>query len=218
MSSAIAKKMLEASKSIGHIEKGGFNAHFKFKFQAWDDVLPAIRDALAEVGLWIIPSATMNSRIGDVTTVDLTFQIIDTDTGETMIATWVGEGKDGQDKGVQKAGTSGTKYWFLKAFQIPCEGVEDTDALAPETKEKAKPAQVSKADVKTPETNGETPSWAKSIILVAGEFENPDDLKLWWKPLMEKNVSIVHFAKIVTDRGLKGRAAIDSLAKEHLAA
>lgn len=203
MSAAIAKKMIAVSKAVGHIEKGGYNQHFKFKFQAWDDVLPAVRDALAEHGLWIIPSATLKDRTGDNSMVDLTFRIIDTDTGEEIIATWIGEGKDNQDKGFQKAATSGVKYWLLKAFQIPCEGVEDSDALGPEQKPKAeqkpKPAQQSKADVEPPARNGYTTADAGSYLrrICGGENEGKAMWRLATDTLTQLNppMAVTEFCK-----------------------
>ncbi len=34
----LAQKVLKVSQAIGCVEKNGLNAHFKFKYQAWDDV------------------------------------------------------------------------------------------------------------------------------------------------------------------------------------
>lgn len=131
MSAAVAKKLLAASKAIGFVDKGGENAHFKFKFQAWDDVLPAVRDACAEVGLAILPSVELVEVTGDKSIIRLTLTYIDTETGETLTSNWVGEGKDNQDKGIQKACTSAVKYALLKSLMIPCADSTDPDGDGP---------------------------------------------------------------------------------------
>lgn len=136
MSATVAKKMLEASKKIGHIEKDGFNAHFKFKFQAWDDVLPSVRDACAEVGLWIMPSVTEIINFnGDLSIIKMVVTFMDTESGESISVDWIGEGKDGQDKGIQKAVTSAMKYCLLKSLMIPCADTVDPDEAAPAPKQ-----------------------------------------------------------------------------------
>lgn len=127
---SVAKKIMAVSKEIGHIEKGGFNQHFKFKFQAWEDVLPAVRNACLNNGLAILPSVTDVQVQGDRSIVKMDVRFEDAETGDHLTLQWAGEAKDAQDKGVQKAITSGFKYLLLKAFLIPSEE-EETDAAPP---------------------------------------------------------------------------------------
>lgn len=144
-------KIARVSKQIGSIgkesaEPGG---QIRYKFQKWDSILPILRDACAEQGLWVIPSVASsamsestnkNGTVMSDWTVDLEFNIIDCKTGASIAVYWVGESADSGDKGAQKAATSGTKYFLLKTFMIPSADVEDNDSTIVE---KGKPKEKS---------------------------------------------------------------------------
>lgn len=123
---SLIQKLNAAQKLIGAVEKNGYNGHFKFNYQAWDDVVPAVRDACAQVGIAIIPS------IEDVqilpSHVVIKMQFVVTDGEDTITLTWWGEAKGNDDKNLQKAATSATKYAYLKLFLIPIAGEEDPDS------------------------------------------------------------------------------------------
>lgn len=169
MSAKVAAKLIAASKLVGPVEKNGMNQHFKFKFQAWEDVVPAVQAACSEVGLWLLPSIVQSEQAGDHTTIVMEVTLIDSDSGETMTARWEGEGKDGQDKGLQKAATSAYKYLLLKLLMIPTKGIEhDSDGDGPAKATAKRPAKA------TPEpTCDDHPgvAWLKSLPQFA-----PDDV------------------------------------------
>lgn len=127
----VAAKISEVSRLVGHVEKGGFNAHFKFAYQAWDDVLPAVKNACVIVGLVIAPNITDVIRSDGYVTVLTRFDCICTETGDTLSFTFAGESKQTDDKSIQKAMTSATKYLYLKLFQISVHGETDPDGAAP---------------------------------------------------------------------------------------
>jgi hypothetical protein len=124
--SKISEAILKVSFSIGHIEKNGFNAHFKFNYQAWDDVLPAVRDACVEHGLSVVPDVDRFEIIGNKIAVCVRFHLTAGD--ETQAFMYLGESLNGDDKAIQKAITSATKYFFLKTFMIPIDGEIDPDS------------------------------------------------------------------------------------------
>jgi len=136
----LAAKLIRAATSIGHVEKGGFNAHFKFKFQAWDDVLPAVRGACATAGIWVVESFDVVERDASYVRVLGTFTVLDAESGDTLTFTWPGEANGNDDKKIQKAITSATKYAFLKLFMIAVEGEVETDAEKGQPQEPKKPA------------------------------------------------------------------------------
>ncbi len=140
---SLAAKVLAVSRSIGAVEKNGLNAHFKFKYQAWDDVLPAVRNACVEHGVQITPSISSCTHDGQHVLVQMTFTVKDSDTGESDQFCWFGEAKGNDDKGIQKAVTSCTKYALLKYLMIPIVDDTDTDAHGP-----AKPAAKAPAPTK----------------------------------------------------------------------
>ena len=127
----VATKISDVSRLVGNVPKEGYNSHFKFSYQAWDDVLPAVRNACVEVGLIIVPNIVSVERGGGTTTVNTLFQLIDTDSGQVLEQHFAGEAKGTDDKAIQKAMTSSTKYAYLKMFQIPVAGDVDPDGEAP---------------------------------------------------------------------------------------
>ena len=142
----LAAKVLAVSRSIGAVEKNGLNQHFKFKFQAWDDVLPAVRNACVEHGVQITPTVNRVTHDGQHVLVEMAFTVRDTESDQRDEFTWFGESKGNDDKGIQKAITSCTKYALLKYLMIPIVDDTDTDADGP-AKPAAKPAAPTKVTV-----------------------------------------------------------------------
>lgn len=167
---AIAKKILAVSRTIGHIDKNGFSPHFKSKYQAWDDVVPAVRDACAEHGLALIPSSSLIECLGDHVSLSIAMTLVDTDSGETFAVSSVGESKGTDDKRFQRAFTSAYKYLLLKTFLIPCVGDEDPDGAPPPppSAPKQKPVASTASDNKR--------TIANAIGLTG------DALREWYKP------------------------------------
>jgi hypothetical protein len=147
----LAAKVLAVSRSIGAVEKNGLNQHFKFKFQAWDDVLPAVRNACVEHGVQITPTVRNVRHDGQHVVVEMAFSVRDTESDQRDEFTWFGESKGNDDKGIQKAITSCTKYALLKYLMIPIVDDTDTDADGP-AKPAAKPAAPTKVTVEDART------------------------------------------------------------------
>ena len=147
----LAAKVLAVSRSIGAVEKNGLNQHFKFKFQAWDDVLPAVRNACVEHGVQITPTVNRVTHDGQHVLVEMAFSVRDTESDQRDEFTWFGESKGNDDKGIQKAITSCTKYALLKYLMIPIVDDTDTDADGP-AKPAAKPAAPTKVTVEDART------------------------------------------------------------------
>jgi hypothetical protein len=129
----LAQKVLKVSQAIGCVEKNGLNAHFKFKYQAWDDVLPAVRNACIEHGVQITPTVLDARNDNGHVIVHMMFLVKDVDSDQVDEFAWFGEAKGNDDKGIQKAITSCTKYALLKYFMIPIVDDTDTDAHGPAT-------------------------------------------------------------------------------------
>ena len=178
----VAQKILKVMEEVSSIEKvksGGVN----YAFQAWADVLPAIRTACIKHGLVIVPSMGQSS-IGEwqgansksaTHNVPMKFLIIDADSGECIEAEWSGEARDVSDKGKQKAATSGMKYWLLKLFMVPDrESAEHdeqtgTDEIRPQAHSNGKPTP--KQWLSQHGITKKTPAFAK-MIEKGHEWEN----------------------------------------------
>lgn len=134
--SSLAYKLGKISQHIGTIEKNGENKHFKFMYQAWDDVLPQLREACTTFNVWLVPSMLdpqiftgNNGKVYFNTRV--TLEAIDMVTGESQTVEWVGLADLSDDKAAQKAGTQAYKYAALKLFMIPAKDDTDSDGHAP---------------------------------------------------------------------------------------
>ncbi len=156
----LAAKVLAVSRSIGAVEKNGLNQHFKFKFQAWDDVLPAVRNACVEHGVQITPTVKSVTHDGQHVLVEMAFTVRDTESDQRDEFTWFGESKGNDDKGIQKAITSCTKYALLKYLMIPIVDDTDTDADGPaKPAAKPTPTKVTVEDARTVMRNSVKTRW-----------------------------------------------------------
>ena len=135
----LAAKIMTAAQIIGKIEKNGVNQHFKFKYQAWDDVVPAVRDACATVGIALVPSMRLIASENGHSLVSVSVTVCDAESDETYVVESCGEAKGNDDKGLQKAYTSAYKYLLLKLFLIPVHGDDDPDGTTPAPKSASEP-------------------------------------------------------------------------------
>ena len=128
----IHQSILNVSKAIGAIGKdkeavikAQSGVTFTYQFRGIDDVLDALHPALIECEVTITPQvqAVLPIPDGFLLTVDY---VIGNVHGETITATFVGEGKDRGDKAAQKAQSNAYKYMAFQTFCIPV-AVSDSD-------------------------------------------------------------------------------------------
>ena len=133
------KKLLEVRKSVPYIEKES-GAGFQFKYVSSTAVLAALRKAMDDQGLLLIPKVISNS----VTFLDrgegkakavftelvMEYTWVNTDKpGEQLACSWYGQGIDfASERGVGKALTYAEKYFLLKFFNIPTDR-DDPDSV-----------------------------------------------------------------------------------------
>jgi hypothetical protein len=137
---SLALAIVAVMGDIVAVEKNGLNTHFKFKYQAWDDVLPAVKSACVTHGLAIVPEVKEVIRGDKKVTVMMNYHLLSGD--QSMVVSYAGEALDNDDKAIQKAITSATKYFYLKTFMIPINGEEDPDG----SDAKVKPNQITSQD------------------------------------------------------------------------
>lgn len=124
------KKIHAVMKDVDYLQKddqvkfGNTN----YKAISEEKVTMAVRKALVEHGLVIIPIEQEHIKDGNLSTVNTKYKIIDVDTGQFEIITSSGTGADTQDKGVGKAMTYAYKYLLLRTFAIPTG--EDPDKIS----------------------------------------------------------------------------------------
>jgi hypothetical protein len=120
-SKGIAAKLAAAIGEVERIGKDGTNAHFKYTYTSAEQVYRVIRGPLLNNGLVVIPSVEESTTQGQTTILKLHLRLIDTETGESIEAYWMGEGQDKGDKGPYKAATGGMKTWLKHLFLLPAD-------------------------------------------------------------------------------------------------
>ena len=121
-------KLAEAIAEVDRVGKDGVNAHHKYKYTSAEAIYKVIRKPLLDRGLIVIPSIPVSLREGTLTTASLHLKIIDTESGESLEADWVGEGSDKNDKAVFKAATGGMKTWLRHLFMLPADDDPEADS------------------------------------------------------------------------------------------
>lgn len=144
----IYQKLIKVRKSCAGLQKK--NEGFQYKYVSSSDTLKALRGAMDEQQLLLIPEV-LSHEIREYETIkevsgkadkkgmsyftDLTIQYtwIDTEdpAGDKVVCQWCAQGVDTGEKGVGKALTYGEKYFLLKFFNIPTDK-DDPDANQPE--------------------------------------------------------------------------------------
>lgn len=126
---SLSQKLVEIMAVIPRIEKKGWNDFHKYHYLREEDLVETLRQEFVSRGIILMPSVrgyTHDIRLkpdgkteGILTTVEMTFKFIDSNTGETESFNWAGTGDDKGDKGLYKAYTGAEKYFLMKTFLVP---------------------------------------------------------------------------------------------------
>lgn len=124
------QKISNVMQDVDYLQKDDQIDFGKTKYKAISEekVTSTVRESLIKNGLVIFPIEQIHSREGTLSTVDVKYKIVDTETGEYEILVSSGTGADTQDKGVGKAMTYAYKYLLLRTFAIPTG--EDPDKIS----------------------------------------------------------------------------------------
>lgn len=138
---SLGAKLARIGKEIGKVDKTGKNQQQRYDYIEYGVVAGRIRELFDEYRVIIIPSVveysqdnitTRNGGSGYHYTLKMRFQIINgDDPQDTILADWMGESADYGDKGINKAETSGTKYFLMRLFNVSEKGEEEADAKTP---------------------------------------------------------------------------------------
>lgn len=125
----IHQKMLEVMKKVEYLRKDD-KVEFKntsYKGLSEEKVTSTVRQAFVELGLVMYPIHQTSTRVGNLTTIDVTYRLVNADGGDYVDIVSTGEGADSQDKAAGKAMTYAYKYALLRSFAIASG--EDTDKV-----------------------------------------------------------------------------------------
>lgn len=203
---SLAAKIAAISKDLGAIKKGGHNKEQHYDFIEYAAVSGKIRELLDKHGVAIIPTVTDYER-DDVTsrngatgyhyTLKMTFTVINADDQEDkIVATWMGESTDWGDKGINKAETSGTKYFLMRLFNISEKGDADNDPDSQDNSAaESKPAKRERKN--DPRLNFDT------IRETCAAIDDIESLEAYWQELAKlkpSRNSVPHITKIFSER------------------
>ena len=147
----LAAKLAKIGKEIGAVDKSGRNNEQKYNYIEYGVVAGRIRELFDKYGVVILP-AVQDYSVDEITSkygnkgyhyvLKMNFRIYNADDMDDFVETgWTGESADFGDKGINKAETSGTKYFLMRLFNISEKGEEEADGKSPEigdTKPRAK--------------------------------------------------------------------------------
>lgn len=103
----------------------------KYKALSEEKVTTIMRQQFIKHKLIVIPVEMTSSRSGQISHVDVKYQIINVENPEEFIeVVSCGDGADSQDKGAGKAMTYAFKYMWLRTFALPTG--EDPDKISSE--------------------------------------------------------------------------------------
>lgn len=124
--SGIVRKLFLIMSKVPYLAKDKFNDQQKYKYVSEQQVKEVIQPLLVENQLLFLPvdqEIVATDAVSDskqrVTSVKITWEIHDIETGEVKPIAWIGSGADSMDKGVPKAITMAIKTWCTGAFMIP---------------------------------------------------------------------------------------------------
>lgn len=186
MNTVIAK-IAAASTKVGALMPDKTNTSQNYSYISADKILERAGDALAEVGIIILPAIT-EEAVEEVTYTDgygktktrydarVHFEMLVSDGEGELKAPWAGRGSDFAvpDKAMYKAITSGHKYFIAKLLNI---GVGNEDGEhEEETQQPRQAPQKAQAARKDADASG-VPTDAELAIL--GTWQSPQDAQKW---------------------------------------
>lgn len=137
---SLVSKLAAIGKAVGVMEKDGKNAQQGYAFIEYAAIAGKIRDLFAEYGVIVFPEVinrekdvvrSSSGSVGYHYNLDMRFTALNgDDRDDKIVALWQGEATDYGDKGINKAETSGTKYFIMRLLNISEKG-DDNDSNTP---------------------------------------------------------------------------------------
>ena len=129
------EKLYEVGKSLDYFQKANSNKQQGFDYVSSTQVVTAIKRAVIEQRLLLIPRVVLavfhpkGTEKMNTTEISMEFTWMDIDNPkDTLTVPWYAQGCDQHEKGVGKALTYAEKYFILKFFQVPTDK-DDPDAF-----------------------------------------------------------------------------------------
>lgn len=214
----LGEKISKMCKSIGEVEQDGKNKDQNYGFISSDNLLSHMRSNLSLNQLAIFPnldSVESENRVTDKkgggknywtkTTVGMSFEVVDTETGYVKTFTWTGSDQDTGGKSMGQAITECTKRFYFKLFQVSSKEDKDPDSKTDDDQppnEESPPIDDNQAmqnALKPPEKKQEP---AKSENKKLGKWAKKL-LKLAKSPLHQTAIQTILREKIATPESIR---------------
>lgn len=124
----LGEKLSRLIGKAAYVKKSGYNSFHKYNYATEGDFLALVKPLLDSEKLAVVASQesvtreelepTTRGRRQWLTTVKMSFKLIDGDSGYSETLTAFGTGVDSEDKGLYKAITGCVKYFISKLFLI----------------------------------------------------------------------------------------------------
>ena len=169
---ALYAKMSKIMSEVTYIQKDKKNEFHKYSYASEEAIKKAVqKELIKNKVLFMVTNTKILDRAKSVnergkettlTTLEVKYEFVDTDTGAKISGTYHGEGQDPLDKGVYKALTGALKYIITSHFLIPTGNDPEDDSQDPKDDKKTGPAQQTQPAQKgTTKQSGSAKPWMK---------------------------------------------------------
>lgn len=138
---SLASKLAAIGDEIGVTAKTGKNEQQKYDYIEYAIVSGKIRNLFSKHKVIILPQVD-DYEVKEVTnkygnagyhyTLRMSFLIKDGESDESFERKWLSESIDFGDKSINKAETAGTKYFYMRLFNVSEKGEQEADKVTPE--------------------------------------------------------------------------------------
>lgn len=137
----IAKKLVAVMSECSHVCKNGLNSYHQYKYATAEDVLCKVNEALTKNKLASVVTPALDSVVDVVnlkgnkehlTTISVKIELIDSDSGESIVLQGFGSGQDAGDKAIMKAQTAAIKYAYMMSLCIATGDDPEADSKTDE--------------------------------------------------------------------------------------
>src|SRR3990167_6897790 len=127
----ILKKLHKVMSAISYIQKDKVNEFHRYAYASEEVIKKALHKEFVDQGILLFVnilnerrdiiqvSSKTGTRETGITTMNVGYEFVDIETGQSISGTFVGSGEDSGDKGLYKAITGAIKYILTTTFLIP---------------------------------------------------------------------------------------------------
>lgn len=135
----IAKKLVAVMSECSHVGKNGLNSYHQYKYATAEDVLCKVNEALTKNKLASVVTPALDSVVDVVNlkgnkehlaTISVKIELIDSDSGESIVLQGFGSGQDAGDKAIMQ--TAAIKYAYMMSLCIATGDDPEADSKTDE--------------------------------------------------------------------------------------